>query len=260
MAQFIRICQWEEFQHYKDRDPPWIKLHRKLLTSRTWVTMDDASRVLAIALMLLAAGTENKIPADGAYLTRVAYLNTEPDWRPLLNIDFIELIDENGKLLARASASQAPATECYSEAEADQRQIRSDTSAAKPPARKRVSRETPDDPDWFLDFKLSYPSRAGDSNWRGAKHAGRARIAEGHTPGEFLAGAKRYAEYCTATGQEGTQFVQQASRFLGPSKPFLLPWLPPKKPENATDAIMRRAGRSAEPLFDSTVIEHDDAH
>lgn len=115
MSIYLRIRQWDEFQHYKDRDPPWIKLHRKLLTSQTWVSSDDASRVLAIALMLLAAGTDNKIPADAEYLRRVAYLNSDPDWMPLVKVGFIDLIGENGELLADASKVLAKRTECSSE-------------------------------------------------------------------------------------------------------------------------------------------------
>ncbi len=43
--KFIRVVNLERFQHYKDRNPPWIKLHRELLSSRTWVTSDDARSV-----------------------------------------------------------------------------------------------------------------------------------------------------------------------------------------------------------------------
>ncbi len=135
MATYLRIREWGEFQHYKDRDPPWIKLHRKLLTSRTWVGSDDASRVLAIALMLLAAGTDNKIPADPAYLKRVAYLNSDPDWMPLVRAGFIDLIDENGDLLADASKPLSKRTKRSPEErreEAEKRQSRAEkTSVAQ---------------------------------------------------------------------------------------------------------------------------------
>lgn len=115
MTQFLRIVGWEKFQHYKDRAPPWIKLHRTLLQSQTWVELDDASRVLAVACMLLAADTGNRIPASKAYLRRVAYLNGEPDWTPLLRAQFIEIIDEAGNTLADASKTLAVDTKCSSE-------------------------------------------------------------------------------------------------------------------------------------------------
>ena len=94
---------------------------------------------------------------------------------------------------------------------------------------KRTSPSVPraTSPQWFLDFKLIYPNRAGDPNWSGGLRAANARMAEGHTIDEFMAGAARYAKFCAATGKVGTEIVQQASRFLGPGKPFLLPWNPP---------------------------------
>jgi len=222
MAQYLVIRKWKDFQHYKDRSPPWIKLHRELLTSRTWVGMNDASRSLAIALMLLAAATDNRIPADKEYLRRVAYLNSDPDWSPLVKVEFIDLIDESGVVLALASRSLAKRTERTSETE--QSRAETDLLAAAPPAR-RVSRET--DPEWFLDFKLAYPDRAGDQKWRGALIQSRKRLAEGHTEAEMIAGAKRYAAYCEAIGKVGTEYVKQACTFLGPEKPFLLSWTPP---------------------------------
>lgn len=250
--QYLRIREWGRFQHYKDRDPPWIKLHRELLTSRTWVSLDDASRVLAIALMLLAAGTDNKIPADAAYLKRVAYLNADPDWQPLVRTQFVDLIDESGEALAPASTMLANGTKRSSEAEQRQSRGEQSISSATPTTRKPVSRET-QDPEWFLDFKLAYPNRAGDQGWRRAQKAANARISEGHTVDEFLAGARRYAEFCAATGKTGTEYVKQACGFLGPDKPFLLPWTLPPKPENASERVLRALNGPD----NSRVIEHE---
>jgi len=132
---------------------------------------------------------------------------------------------------------------------------RESTSAPKTvPTRsvKLVSRET--DPEWFLQFKLAYPERGGgDYNWRGAQMAANARIREGHTPAEFIAGAQRYCEYCRATGKLNTDFVKQASTFLGTSKPFLNPYtLPDSKADtrlrgnlSAADEFMRRTEPAA---------------
>ena len=76
----FRIKNWAKYQHYKDRNPPWIKLHWELLTSMDWVTLDDASRVLAVACMLIASRNDGQIRADSdglKYLERVAHLNSK---------------------------------------------------------------------------------------------------------------------------------------------------------------------------------------
>lgn len=124
---YYRIKNWERFQHYKDRNPPWIKLHRDLLASETWVSVDDASRVLAIACMLLAAATDNRIPDNPRYVQRVAYLSGLPDFGPLVEIGFLELLTDQGvavdssEMLADASKVQAPASASAQEAEAEKR-------------------------------------------------------------------------------------------------------------------------------------------
>ncbi len=96
--KFIRVVNWERFQHYKHRNPPWIKLYVEMLSSRTWVTLDDSNRVLAFAVLMLAARHENKIPLDPAYIRRVAYLNTDPNFAGLLETNFVEIVDASNVL------------------------------------------------------------------------------------------------------------------------------------------------------------------
>ena len=106
----LRICKWAEYQHYKDRNPPWIKLHYAMLSSRTWVMLNDASRVLAIASMLIASKEDGEFEADPEYFKRVAYLNTKPDWEPLIKSGFCEVLQADASaLLADASMLQADA-------------------------------------------------------------------------------------------------------------------------------------------------------
>lgn len=110
MAQFIRIINWSKMQHYKDRNPPWIKLHRELLTSETWVSSSNDDRVLAIAIMMLAADTGNLIPANPRFIQRRAYLDSAPDLSGLIALNFIEIIEENEDA-SNALASARPETE-----------------------------------------------------------------------------------------------------------------------------------------------------
>lgn len=114
----LRICSWAEYQHYKERNPPWIKLHTSLLTSRLWVSLDDASRVLAIASMLIASRDNGEFDADPDYFRRVAYLNGEPDWRPLIEKGFCETVD---KTLAHASNLLADASNMHTNARPEKR-------------------------------------------------------------------------------------------------------------------------------------------
>ncbi len=131
------------------------------------------------------------------------------------------------------------------------------TADTSPPARARekppkVPREAP--PDWFLDFKLAYPERAGDPGWRKAERAANARMAEGHSVDEFIAGAQRYAAFVDETGKRGTEYVKQASTFLGPDKHFLLPWTSPARPETDTERLLRLNSSN------DRTIEHEASH
>lgn len=104
-----KVKNWREFQHYKDRNPPWIKLHFSLLSSSDWVVLSDSERVLAIACMLVASKNEGVIDGSAKgleYLKRVAYLNTDADLNPLINCGFLESASAPQ---ADASAKQADA-------------------------------------------------------------------------------------------------------------------------------------------------------
>lgn len=61
----IRVKNWAEFQHYKDRSPPWIKLHKTLLDNFEYQCLPLASRALAPMLWLLASeSNDGLIDAD----------------------------------------------------------------------------------------------------------------------------------------------------------------------------------------------------
>lgn len=104
-----RIKNWTEFQHYKDRLPPWIKLHNSLLTSEAWVMTDDASRALLIACMLLASrnnANDGTFNGEPEYVKRFAYLNKTPDFKPLIQYGFIEPVQDASSVLAECNTEE----------------------------------------------------------------------------------------------------------------------------------------------------------
>jgi len=104
---FISINRWDEYQHYKERSAPWIKLYRDMLDSQMWVMSSDASKLLAICLMLMALRNDNKIPADPEYIKRFGNLEFLPDFSELIKHGFIDFISENGECMPPASAMLA---------------------------------------------------------------------------------------------------------------------------------------------------------
>jgi hypothetical protein len=181
---FIRIVEWEKYQHYKDRNPPWIKLHRELMTSNTWVSVDDASRVLAIAIMMLAAATGNKIPANPAYVKRVAYLNSDPDFSPLAEVGFIEIVDENGNV---ASAPIATASTKQADARPEKRQSRAEQSKTESAPPALVAQAEVDFEVWWK----VYPKKADKGH---AREAFRRTLKRGVSVDTLVAGAQRYRD------------------------------------------------------------------
>lgn len=73
----------------------------------------------------------------------------------------------------------------------------------------------------------AYPKRAGGNSKAAAWKAWKARIKDGVTTVEMLAGVNRYAAYVRATGSAGTQYVKQAATFFGPDRHFDESWQAP---------------------------------
>lgn len=251
MSVFLAVKNWNRYQHYKDRSAPWIKLYRDLLTSEAWVLGTDRSRVVQLASMMLAPRYDNKIPYRFDLCKRVMALDcTEQEFteavQHLIDTDFLSIQElPNGVSDSVQNASTMLASRYIrgEERRIEERREEKNPSAPAAPLRVKVSRVAVT-PDWMLDFKLAYPDRAGDQGWRKAERAANARIAEGHTPEEFIEGAKRYAAFCQSTEKTGSEYVQQAATFLGPGKPFLLPWHPPPKVEQLSpvERVLRANG------------------
>lgn len=64
-AVAFRIKNWSKFQHFKDRRPPWVKLHRELLDDRGFNALDPMSCKVLVMLWLIASESlEGHITSD----------------------------------------------------------------------------------------------------------------------------------------------------------------------------------------------------
>lgn len=110
---------WSGFQHYKDRDPPWIKLHKSLLDNYEYHRLPIASKAIAPLLWLLASEhKEGHIDADLAKLSfrlRMPEGDVEKAVKPLVNGGFFSVVQAASKPLADSKHDAMPETETETE-------------------------------------------------------------------------------------------------------------------------------------------------
>jgi hypothetical protein len=53
--RWIVVPKWHEFQHYKDRVPPWIKVYLELLDKDEFATLNASDRGVLMTIWLLYA-------------------------------------------------------------------------------------------------------------------------------------------------------------------------------------------------------------
>lgn len=135
----ILVNGWHEFQHYKHRSPPWIKLHKKLLDNYDFQCLPLASRALAPMLWLLASESDDgSIELD---LIKLAFRlrTSEKDIKEAL----IPLIDKGFMIDASGVLAQ-----CYQDAIPEK-------------SRDRVETETDICANGFNEFWFRYPKKVG---------------------------------------------------------------------------------------------------
>ena len=72
------IKNWQEYQHYKNRRPPWIKLHRSLLDDADYAALDPKSAKLLPLIWLIASeSTDGQIPGPKALAWRLRIAEKE---------------------------------------------------------------------------------------------------------------------------------------------------------------------------------------
>lgn len=122
--EYLSVVNWHEYQHYKERNPPWIKLHNKILDCYEYGCLQDASKLLLLSLYLLASRTENKIPNDLEWIKAKAMIKGKIDLKPLIENRFIEMIKDASTMLATCVQNADSETETYNttETETEKRQ------------------------------------------------------------------------------------------------------------------------------------------
>ncbi len=89
---YLSVRNWHRFQHYKDRNPIWIKFYVELLDDHQIRSLSVPTRLLLDQLLLLAARHDNAIANDSeeiANLTRMPLGDVREGIETLLQIRWL---------------------------------------------------------------------------------------------------------------------------------------------------------------------------
>jgi hypothetical protein len=129
----IKPKNWASFQHYKDRSPPWIKLHKVLLDDYAFNSLPDASRALAPCLWLVASehsdGEIDATPKVLAFRLRRDAAWIEEALNPLMENGFFLPVEQAESILLASRKHVAMPEERRGEVEKKHLRVVTDTGA-----------------------------------------------------------------------------------------------------------------------------------
>ncbi|OEU71741.1 MAG: hypothetical protein BA863_06600 [Desulfovibrio sp. S3730MH75] len=88
----MKIKNWNKFQHFKDRRPPWIKLYHDLLDNYEWFSLSDKASKALISIWLIASEYGGILPSakDISWRLRLSASSFEEIMGELISHGFIE--------------------------------------------------------------------------------------------------------------------------------------------------------------------------
>ena len=126
-----RIRNWAKFQHFKDRNPPWVKLYKDVLDDPDWHELDPLAAKVLVMLWLIASEDDSKqgtLPENKklAFRLRISEKNLCITLSQLKNW----LIQDDIKVISSGYPTDAPETETETE---------TDSSFAVSPSKPKFS-------------------------------------------------------------------------------------------------------------------------
>lgn len=111
MVRFFSVANWDEYQHYNDRAPPWIKFYSKTLDNYEIGCLQDASKAHLFQIWLLASRHKNRMPFDPEWIGRKINATTKVDLKALETLGLITVEQDASTPLAECSLETETETE-----------------------------------------------------------------------------------------------------------------------------------------------------
>jgi hypothetical protein len=155
-AKFFSVVNFERFQHYRERTPPWIKLYNELLDDYAFGQLPDAAKLHLVLIWLLASRSNNCLPFDPRWIAKRISATEKVDLTRLLSSGFIQARDSEP--LASCLQDARPEREGEEETETEAETDSSADADAGPPASGFSGKSGKKNyPEEFEEFWRAYP-------------------------------------------------------------------------------------------------------
>jgi len=170
------IRNWDRWQSYRsDRGaPPWIKIHRKLLSNPEWSFLTDSEKGQLVSIWIIASDKCGEVPSDPNALKKVCALDGVPNVSKFIELGFMEIVGCQVGVKLASSGCQVDAPEESREEEITDTVENSARQRANIPFQKIVS---------FLNEKSGKDFKP---QTKSTKTCIKARWAEGFKEEDFL--------------------------------------------------------------------------
>lgn len=179
--KFLSVKNFEQYQHYKHRNPPWIKLYKSILTDPGFMKLSTEAKYLYLGLLILASETGNRVLNDHSYIAhRLCIDPSRIDLNPLYKEGFLLACSNT---IRRYHALSETETETEKSRDREETENSSETTASvvRLPVRRatRKSAEPSKTAPTWESYAEAYVSRYGAAPVRNAKVNGTlARLIE----------------------------------------------------------------------------------
>lgn len=188
---YLQVKNWQEWQSYrKDRGtPPWIKVHRCLLSNPKWAILSDAEKGQLVSIWIVAADNGGQIPDDNNIIRKICQLDTPPNLNKFKDLGFFENsgLPTGNHVVTTPPQIDAPETET-----------------------EVYSKEVEKNIDRFENFWDAYGYKVGKDK---SKIAYTKAIKSGVDHNEIIRGVIRYQQDCQARGISG-KYIKQPTTWL----------------------------------------------
>lgn len=205
------VKNFDRFQHYKDRAPPWIKLYNELLDDYEFGALPDASKMHLVAIWLLASRSENKIPFDPEWVSRRINATEKVDLKLLAQKGFIvvdQQLQDREQDASTSLAERLPREE-------KRREETEDMGRASAPAKHEPERKSRKKPKQQIPDDYRFPDRVRQY---GVK-LGFSGSEIDREEQRFIRHAKQNARVCADWDMAAENWLDKAAEFAGKPPP-----------------------------------------